>query len=105
MHFRTLANIRKTLSNLLQAFDGMIVMTEDLENLSNALYNNQVPKQWADYPSQKGFSSWIVDLDRRIKYFQSWVADGEPNVFWLGGFFSPHGFLTVTLFISTKLID
>jgi dynein heavy chain len=76
----------------------MIVMTEDLENLSSALYNNQVPKQWAEYPSEKGLSSWTVDLERRIKYFQAWGTNGEPPVFWLGGFYSPHGFLTVLIF-------
>lgn len=77
----------------------MIVMTEDLENTSNSLYNNQIPKRWSNssYPSQKSLSSWVIDLQSRVTFIKKWVEVGEPAVFWLAGFFSPQAFLTATL--------
>ncbi len=97
--FRLLSTIKKTLNDLVLALDGMIVMTDDLEQTSSSIYNNQVPRLWAQksYPSDKNLSSWIVDLEQRFKFIRKWIAVGSPNLFWLGGFFSPQAFLTAIL--------
>jgi dynein heavy chain len=39
--------IHRTLQDLLKALKGLVVMSQQLEDLSNSLFNNQVPALWA----------------------------------------------------------
>lgn len=50
---RLLMVIRKSLQELLQALKGLVVMSDVLENLSQSLFTNAVPKLWQSkaYPS------------------------------------------------------
>jgi len=82
-----------------KALKGLIVMSDDLEKLVNSLYDNQVPKIWADkgFLSLKPLGSWIEDLNDRINFLNNWVNSGTPNVFWISGFFFPQAFITGTL--------
>jgi dynein heavy chain len=34
------------------------------------------------------------DLNKRIDQLKNWVQKGQPNVFWISGFFFPTGFTT-----------
>ena len=43
------------------------------------------------YPSLKSLGDWIVDLQQRIKFMRSWLEKGQPQSFWLPGFFFPQG--------------
>lgn len=47
-----------------KALKGLIVMSEEMEKLSNSLFANEVPKIWAEkgHLSLKPLSSWISDL-------------------------------------------
>lgn len=74
-------------------------MSEELEKMSNSIYDNQVPKIWADvgFLSLKPLSSWIQDLNDRVIFLKEWVEGGTPSVFWISGFFFPQAFLTGTL--------
>ena len=45
---RLLAVIQSTAKDLLKALKGLVVMSQALETMSNSLYNNSVPKLWAD---------------------------------------------------------
>ena len=40
--------IQQTLKDLLKALKGLVVMSQALETMFNSLYNNTVPKLWAD---------------------------------------------------------
>lgn len=66
-------------------------MSEDLEKMASSLYDNQVPKKWADvgFLSLKPLASWIQDLEERITFLKKWIDGGTPAVFWISGFFFP----------------
>jgi dynein heavy chain len=88
-----------SLPNLQKALKGLIVMSPELETMSNCVFNQKVPPQWEKkaYPSLKALSSWVDDLLERVRFLSNWVKNGIPSVFWLSGFFFPQGFLTGTL--------
>lgn len=54
----------ETLPMLMKALKGLVVMSSELESISNSIAVNQVPKSWANkaYPSMKPCSSWVDDL-------------------------------------------
>ena len=58
---RLIEIMKSSLFNLKKALKGLVVMSEELEKLSNSMYDNQVGKIWAD----KGFLS-LKPLGRRI---------------------------------------
>lgn len=91
--------MKESLINLKKALKGLIVMSDELESLSNSLYDNQVPNLWADigFLSLKPLISWTVDLNRRIDFLKKWIDEGTPSVFWISGFFFPQAFITGTL--------
>ncbi|XP_066927305.1 dynein axonemal heavy chain 1-like isoform X2 [Clytia hemisphaerica] len=96
---KLLTTVQDTLQDLLKALKGLVVMSEQLEMMSNSLFNNQVPDMWAGkaYPSLKPLASWVLDLIERVKFINGWIDNGIPPVFWISGFFFPQGFLTGTL--------
>merc|ERR1712086_807917 len=60
---------------------------------------NMVPPEWtkASYPSLKPLASWFTDFQMRVEEFRKWLLQGEPESFWLSGFFFPQGFMTAVL--------
>lgn len=93
---RLIEVMKSSLFNLKKALKGIVVMSEELEKLSNSIYDNQVGSIW----SQKGFlslkplGSWIEDLSLRIKFLEKWIEQGTPISFWMSGFFFPQAFVT-----------
>lgn len=88
-----------TLKQTIKALKGLVVMSGDLEQIANSIYDNQVPHAWEKkaYPSLKPLSSWVVDLLDRTRFIQAWIDEGPPKVFWISGFVFPQAFLTGTL--------
>ncbi len=74
-------------------------MGDDLEQLSNSIYDNQVGKLWSSvgFLSLKPLGSWIEDLIARVKFLKDWIDEGTPKIFWMSGFFFPQAFVTGSL--------
>jgi len=88
-----------TLPQVIKALKGLVVMSNELEAIANAIALNQVPKYWASvaYPSLKPCSAWCEDLMDRLQMVQDWIENGIPPVFWVSGFYFPQAFLTGSL--------
>jgi len=94
-----IATLNKSLQDLLKALKGLVVMSEELDNVATSLFNNQVPAAWAAkaYPSLKPLSAWVADLQERIGFLSKWFLSGTPPAYWISGFFFPQAFLTGTM--------
>jgi dynein heavy chain len=88
--------VKRTLSELQKAVKGEVVMSAELEQMGDSMFNGQVPRLWSvvAYPSLKPLGAWVQDLKRRLQMFADWIRDGPPSVFWLSGFFFTQSFLT-----------
>ena len=92
--------IRRSLKELDLGLKGELTITNDMENLGNCLFFDQVPPSWAKraYASLHGLSNWYSDLLLRIKELESWTSDFSlPSSVWLSGFFNPQSFLTAIM--------
>ena len=86
---RLLGVIRSSLQDLVKALKGLVVMSATLEDVGNDLFFGQVPSLWMSksYPSLKPLASYISDLGDRMEFYDRWVAEGPPVVFWMSGIF------------------
>jgi len=100
-----LAEMKRGLVLVQKALVGELVMSEDLELLARAIFDNKVAGKWSQpaagnggvgHLSMKPLASWIDDLVDRIKFLQDWYDNGTPAVYWISGFFFPQAFLTAT---------
>jgi len=95
--FNRLLNVMKSsLIDLDKAIHGFIVMSETLDSMYVSLQNGRVPDNWTKvgYNSLKPLGPWHTDLLLRVEMFRLWLEDGQPNAYWLSGFFFPQGFMT-----------
>lgn len=87
--------VRITLRDLLLAIEGTIIMSENLRDALDNIYDALVPRMWIKCSwasSTIGF--WYTELLERNMQFRSWCFTGRPPSFWMTGFFNPQGFLT-----------
>ena len=91
--------MNSTLPTLILALKGLVVMSQELESISNSLFLNTVPGVWtaAAYPSMKNLLAWVEDLVERLVFVQKWIDKGVPEIFWISGFYFPQAFLTGSL--------
>lgn len=96
---KIIRKMQVTLRDIQRAIKGEVLMSAELDDQYMATLNNLVPPNWANvaYPSLKPLASWISDLIRRIEFQRTWLHEGQPTVFWFGGFYFPQGFMTGTL--------
>ncbi|KAI8801429.1 dynein heavy chain and region D6 of dynein motor-domain-containing protein [Cladochytrium replicatum] len=96
---KLLGIVKASLQTLIKAVKGLVVMSAELDLVFNSLVNNEVPSLWANaaYPSLKPLGAWVKDLIKRIEFVSQWAETGQPQSFWLSGFFFPQGFLTGVL--------
>lgn len=93
--------VRKILVDTCDAIDGQIIMTPDILDSINSIFDSRVPNQWVYDPTGAEISwiiptlaKWFNDLVERNKQLYEWLKGSRPYTFWLGGFFNPQGFLT-----------
>ena len=69
-----------------------------MEQLIDAISLFRVPASWTklSYPSKRGLSSWLENLDKRIRQLSEWKDEPMivPRVTMISRLFNPQSFLT-----------
>ncbi|EFN74803.1 Dynein heavy chain 8, axonemal [Camponotus floridanus] len=87
--------VRITLKDLLLAIEGVIIMSEELRDALDNIYDAKIPRIWkARSWESASLGFWFTELLERNQQFSTWLQGGRPAKFWMTGFFNPQGFLT-----------
>uniref|UniRef100_A0A0X3PBI3 Dynein heavy chain 2 n=1 Tax=Schistocephalus solidus TaxID=70667 RepID=A0A0X3PBI3_SCHSO len=97
--------IRGQLQDLEKGIQGLVVMSSELDESFEAIFENRVPTEWQNaYNSLRPLSSWARDLAQRIQMFLTWCQTAKPpKCFWIGAFTFPTGFLTAVMQTSARM--
>jgi dynein heavy chain len=94
---KLIAVVRSSMTEMLKAIKGLVVMSPVLEQTCRDLTFQKVPHMWekAAYPSLKPLGSWLSDLEQRIAFVDGWMRDARMTAsFWISGLYVPQGFIT-----------
>ena len=87
--------VRGTLKDLQMAIEGTVVMSDELKEIMDNMFDARVPQGWERVSWQSStLGFWYTELLERDAQFKRWCFSGRPKVFWPTGFFNPQGFLT-----------
>merc|ERR1719446_162900 len=87
---------KNTCEQLELAIAGTVIMTPDLSEALNCIFDAKVPPMWL----KKSWKSptlglWFGSgLCQRTAELVNWLENGRPKSYWLTGFFNAQGFLT-----------
>uniref|UniRef100_A0A8C0B7Z3 Uncharacterized protein n=1 Tax=Buteo japonicus TaxID=224669 RepID=A0A8C0B7Z3_9AVES len=89
---RVISLVRSTLTDLKLAIDGTIVMSENLRDALDCMYDGRIPASW----KKVGVHHLFCKGEKKsyLCRFYNWIFESRPNCFWMTGFFNPQGFLT-----------
>ncbi|XP_024361273.1 dynein-1-alpha heavy chain, flagellar inner arm I1 complex [Physcomitrium patens] len=84
-----------SLFHLQRALGGEIGMSTDLDDLSTALFNGELPSMWRKMTAQtqKMLPAWMAWFQRRYQQYKKWIEVGEPVVMWMSGLHIPETFI------------
>jgi dynein heavy chain len=93
---------RVTLKDVVLAIDGQIIMTTEILDIINNMFDFRVPSKWLlDATGSVEISwlsptlgGWMKGLADRYFQLNNWLLKGRPPSFWLTGFYNQQGFLT-----------
>jgi dynein heavy chain len=92
---RVITVVRSTLCDLKLAIEGTIIMSENLRDALDNMYDARIPNTWKKISWESAtLGFWFTDLLDRNAQFHSWLYEGRPVCYWMTGFFNPQGFLT-----------
>ncbi|XP_043489632.1 dynein axonemal heavy chain 10 [Polistes fuscatus] len=96
--------ISKTLSQLRKAIAGEVEMDYILDNISIALYNGILPKEWLRLApdTRKNLANWMDHFQKRITQYTDWSGANEPIVMWLSGLHVPETYLAALVQITCR---
>ena len=96
-----ISKVRFSILQLQLAIKGEVVMTAELQETLDSVFDAKVPHYWENTLTGDEFSwrlpnlgLWFSSLLNRDEQYRSWLTNGRPNSFWLTGFFNPNGCLT-----------
>ena len=91
-----MAIVHSSLSDIKKAIKGLLLMDNTLEAAYMAIFDGKVPPMWLgkSYNSLKPLGSYVNDLVERIKFFETWIQNGIPVIFWFSGIFFTQAFTT-----------
>lgn len=93
--------VRNNLKSVSMAIDGTVVMTQELLNDLNSIFDTRVPSVW--YLDASGaeiswlmpnIGGWFTGLLDRAAMLNTWLENGRQKSYWLTGFTNAQGFLT-----------
>lgn len=85
-------SISHSLLELSRMLRGEVSSSGELEQLLECLGKNTVPDKWTQiaFKTRKNLSGFLQELVDRIKFFKSWIEDGEPTTVWMSAFLCPQ---------------
>uniref|UniRef100_A0A7S2IQH3 Dynein heavy chain n=1 Tax=Haptolina brevifila TaxID=156173 RepID=A0A7S2IQH3_9EUKA len=102
---KLLFELKRSLVELDLGLKGDLGMSDAMETLMYALYDDKVPATWnkAAYPSMRALASWLSDMLARQRQLEAWTADlSTPKVTWISGMFNPQAFLTAVMQVTAR---
>ncbi|EER14943.1 axonemal dynein gamma heavy chain, putative [Perkinsus marinus ATCC 50983] len=100
---RVIGIVRNNLQSLVMAIEGTVVMTPDLLEDLNMIFDARLPRRWTHDPSGAEISwlmptlgAWFTGLLDRVNQLGTWLESGRGAMkgYWLTGFLNAQGFLT-----------
>jgi dynein heavy chain len=96
-----IALVRHQLQQMKLAIRGEVVLTTELQQSMQELFDAKVPSPWLKTPGGDEFSwlianlgQWFASLVERDTQIRTWLENKAPVSYWMTGFFNPQGFLT-----------
>ena len=83
-----------------QALAGEVGMSNELDDVSRALYNGQIPNIWRKLAPEtlKSLGNWMLHFQKRYQQYNSWVS----NIFHFNCKMLSHTNLTCDMHIFSK---